>query len=190
LELPLVNTSLILRALKKGDKQAFANIYNQYHKRIYAFAFSITKSEYASEEILQNVFITLWKHKSKVDPSKSFDAFIFTITRNAAYNFLREVANRDSLKKELWQRIKSLNKQAYNDLIFNEYGDIVDNIVEALPKQQKAVYILSKEEGKTNKEIAELLGITEKTVKNHLWKATKLIRKQLTPHISAFLLFF
>jgi RNA polymerase sigma-70 factor (ECF subfamily) len=185
----ITNNKVLLESLKKGDKQAFATVYNVYHKKLYGFIYTITKSEYASEEILQNLFITLWKQKKKIDTSKSFDAFVFTIARNLTYNFLRDVATRDSFRKELWMRLKSLKKQAGNTLILKEYRDIVDNIVATLPKQQKAVYILSKEEGKTNKEIAELLGITEKTVKNHLWKAVKSVREQLQPHIVALLLF-
>lgn len=186
---PQENNIILLQSLKKGDKNAFATVYNNYQKKIFYFIFSITKSEYATEEILQNVFINIWDNKHKIDMSKSFNSFVYTIAKNLTYNFLREVAHRDSLKKELWKRIKHLKKHTENDIIFKEYSDIVEDIIDSLPNQKKAIYILSKQEGKSNSEIADLLGITEKTVKNHLWKTMQTIREQLQPHIISLLLF-
>lgn len=186
---PQENNKSLLLSLKKGDKKAFAIVYNTYQKKIFYFIFSITKSEYATEEILQNVFINLWNNRSKIDPYKSFNAFVYAIARNLTYNFLREVANRDSLKKEHWKRIKHLKKHTENDIIFKEYSDIVEDIISSLPNQKKSIYILSKQEGKTNAEIADLLGISEKTVKNHLWKTMQTIREQLQPHIISLILF-
>ena len=189
LNTPLENNKVLLRSLKKGDKNAFEAVYTYYNKRIFNFIFSITKSEYATEEILQNVFITIWNNKSKIDLSKSFNSFVYTIARNLTNNFLNEVACRNSLKKEFWKRIKDLKKYAENDVIFEEYSDIVENIISSLPKQKKAIYILSKQQGKSNSEIADLLGITEKTVKNHLWKTMQSIKEQLKPHIVSLILF-
>lgn len=154
-----------------------------YQKKLFYFVFSFTKSEYATEEILQEVFIKIWAIRDTIDPSCSFNSFIYTIARNHTYNYLRSVANRESLKQELWGNLRCYNAQTENTILFNEYEDIVNNILDSLPLKKRHIFILSKQQGKNNQEIADLLGISKKTVKNHLWKTLKHIRTQLQPHI-------
>ena len=178
------NKRNILLSLKKGDEEAFRKILEDYNDKLYYFIFSIAKSDYVSEEILQEVFIRVWTHRKSIDVSRSFDSFIYTIARNLTYNFLRNVANRESLKRELWKNITYFNKETEDTLLLNEYQEIVDDILSNLPKQKRSIFILSKREGKSNQEIADLLGISPKTVKNHLWKTLQLVKIQLQPHIN------
>ncbi|MCL6296369.1 RNA polymerase sigma factor [Jejuia spongiicola] len=177
------NEESTLLSLKNGDKDAFEVVFNAYQRKLYAFIYLITKSKYSTDEILQNVFITLWNSKSSIDTSKSFNSFIYTIARNLTYNHLRAIANKDSLKQELWENMIMSSNCTEDTLLYGEYSEILDDILLGLPKQKRAVFILSREEGKSNQEIADLLGISKKTVKNHLWKTLQLIREQLHPHI-------
>ena len=169
----------ILTSLKNGDREAFNVIFQTYQKKVYYFIYSIAKSKYHTEEVFQAVFIKIWSTKEKIDTSKSFDAFIFTIAKNMTYNHFRAIANRESLKQEVWQNIKHISCQTEDEVILSDYNDIVNDILLGFTKQKKSIYILSREEGKSNKEISDLLGISEKTVKNHLWtfigKQTKII---------------
>ena len=174
----------LLASLKKGNRAAFEAIFDLYENRLYYFVFSITKSEYATEEILQEVFIKIWTKKETIDPNRSFESFIFTIAKNLTYNYLRNIANQQSLKEEYWKNISSLNEETKDSILLAEYEDIVHDILQQIPTQKRSIYILSKQQGKSNKEIADLLGITQKTVKNHLWKTLQIIRTQLEPHIT------
>lgn len=174
----------LLASLKKGNRAAFEAIFDLYENRLYYFVFSITKSEYATEEILQEVFIKIWTKKETIDPKRSFESFIFTIAKNLTYNYLRNIANQQSLKEEYWKNISSLNEATKDSILLAEYEDIVHDILQQIPTQKRSIYILSKQQGKSNKEIADLLGITQKTVKNHLWKTLQIIRTQLEPHIT------
>ncbi|RTE55406.1 RNA polymerase sigma-70 factor [Arenibacter aquaticus] len=176
--------AFLLASLKKGNRAAFEAIFDLYEKRLYYFVFSITKSEYATEEILQEVFIKIWTKKETIDLDRSFESFIFTIAKNLTYNYLRNIANQQSLKEEYWKNITSLNEETKDSIILAEYEDIVNDILQQIPTQKRSIYILSKQQGKSNKEIADLLGITQKTVKNHLWKTLQIIRTQLEPHIT------
>ena len=174
----------LLASLKKGNRAAFEAIFDLYENRLYYFVFSITKSEYATEEILQEVFIKIWTKKETIDPKRSFESFIFTIAKNLTYNYLRNIANQQSLKEEYWKNISSLNEETKDSILLAEYEDIVHDILQQIPTQKRSIYILSKQQGKSNKEIADILGITQKTVKNHLWKTLQIIRAQLEPHIT------
>lgn len=172
----------IISLLKKGEQSAFREIFHLYEKKLYAFVFTITKSHYSTEELLQEIFIKLWQERERIDTSLSFNAFVYTIARNLTYNHLRKIANQENLKQELWQNISYLNA-VENQIIYSEYEDILEDILKQLPQRKRSIYILSKQEGKTNEEIADLLGISQKTVKNHLWKTLQTIKIQLEPHL-------
>lgn len=172
----------LIDLLKEGDRSAFRAIFDLYQKRLYAFIFSITKSHYSAEELLQEVFIKLWQEKENINTSLSFNAFVYTIARNLTYNHLRKAANQENLKQELWRNISHLN-DVENQLIFSEYEDILEDILKSIPQKKRSIFILSRQEGKTNQEIADLLGISQKTVKNNLWETLKTIKSQLQPHL-------
>ncbi|SNZ00468.1 RNA polymerase sigma factor [Flagellimonas pacifica] len=177
------NLEPLLLSLKKGDKIAFKAIFKMYRVKLFHFVFSLSKSDYVTEEILQEVFITVWTKRENIDVSKSFNSFIYTIARNATYNHLRSIANRESLKQELWKNLNKAHDQTQNAILLAEYQDIVNDILENIPTQKRSIFVLSKQQGKSNQEIADLLGISPKTVKNHLWKTLQIIKEQLQPHL-------
>ncbi|KQC28692.1 RNA polymerase sigma factor [Flagellimonas eckloniae] len=180
---PLSNSNNTLLALKRGEKSAFKSIFDQYEKGLYSFIVSITKSGYVAEEILQEVFIKIWTNRKTLDCTRSFDSYIYTVARNHTYNYLRKVANQESLKQEVWRNLEHSNHQTENMILSVEYDVILSDILEGLPLQKRSVFILSKQQGKSNQEIADLLNISPKTVKNHLWETLRLIKKQLRPHL-------
>ena len=172
-----------IELLKAGNPRAFKQIFLCYEKRLYYFVFSITKSEYIAEEILQEVFIKIWTNRESIDINRSFESFIFTITRNLTYNYLRDASRREAIRNELWSNVVAQQQDVESNVIFEEYKDIVEDIIQNLPVQKRSIYQLSRQEGKSNSEIAAILGISPKTVRNHLWNTMSTIRSQLKPYI-------
>lgn len=184
------NIAGVLLSLKNGERCAFREIFETYHKRLYYFVFSFTKSDFATEDILQEVFVKVWMKRETIDPSCSFDSYIYIIARNQTYNHLRRIANQESLKKEVWRNLKHYDRQTEDTVLLSEYQNIVDDILESLPVKKRSIFILSREQGKSNQEIADLLNISPKTVKNHLWKTLQLIKAQLQPYITEVIIAF
>ncbi len=184
----------LVKSLKKGDIAAFKDIFAFYERRLYYFVFSFTKSEYISEEIIQEIFIKIWENRKQISLKKSFHSYIFVLAKNRTFNYLRDASKRESIKRELWNNLSRQYEQIESDLFYSEYEDIVDDIVKSFPQTERSVYRLSIEEGKNNSEIASLLGLREKTVRNHLWKTKHAIKVQLQPYINhtlkLFLLYF
>lgn len=177
------NIDSILLSLKNGDKTAFNSIFHKYQEKLYSYVYSITKSDFATEEILQEIFIKIWTQRETINLSYSFSSYIYTISRNHTYNYLRSVSNQESLKQELWKNLTLYNNVTENIILSNEYEDILQEILNKLPKKKKCIFFLSKRQGKSNQEIADLLGISPKTVKNHLWKILQFIKVEIHPYI-------
>src|SRR5690625_2792224 len=107
-----IANSKLVRSLKAGNPLAFREVYNLFEKKLYVFAFSITKSSYISEEIIQEVFIRIWERRELIDPNRSFDSYIFTITRNLVYNYLRDASRREDIRNEFWFNIKEQHQRS------------------------------------------------------------------------------
>ncbi|WP_461534217.1 RNA polymerase sigma-70 factor [Sinomicrobium sp.] len=172
----------LIKGIKRGDRIAFGRLFILMRKKLYFFVLSYTKSGYAADEIVQEVFIRIWQKREKIKPA-TFYTLIFVMARNLTYNYLRDTMRRETAREELWEAVtksKSHN-QTETQLYYKEYCAIVGDIVNQLPVQKRKIYRLSREQGKSNAEIAAILGITTKTVKNHLWKTMTVIKRGIRP---------
>lgn len=185
----LTDTNIVKR-FKKGDVEAFDTIYHNYSKKLFHFALGLVKDKDISEDLVQEVFVKLWEKRDQVDPNLNFDNYIFTITYNSIRKFFRnqstETKAMDLLLKDSPEHIESI----YGTVIYNEMLDRASKIVETLPTKRKIVYKLSRQEGMKIKEIADKLDISTRTAENHLAKALKYLREELSDISLPLLLFF
>jgi len=171
---------------------AFDAIYNKYCHRLYKFVFVYLKREEDAEEIVQEVFIKVWNARDKIDVYSSFKSFLFTIAYNETMSLLRkrliEAKSREYLKSI--QQIET-SDQVINELQYKELDDRLQASLNQLTPRQKEIFILSREEGLTHKEIAEKLNISESTVNNHLVSTLKFLKSRINGDliINAFFLY-
>ncbi|MDX9883116.1 MAG: RNA polymerase sigma-70 factor [Prolixibacteraceae bacterium] len=184
------NTELLL-LLKKGDMVAFNTIYNKYSYKLHEFVLMYLKQQEDAEEIVQEVFIKIWELRGKIDIYSSFESFLFTISYNATISLLRK---RISEKKSR-EYLKSLQQidaaeQVIDEIQFKELDEKVQSLLEQLTPRQKEIYILSREDGLTHKEIAQKLNISESTVNNHLVTTIKYLKSHIDSNLAISALFF
>jgi RNA polymerase sigma-70 factor (ECF subfamily) len=84
---------ILVKNLKAGDESSFRALFHRYQEDLYCYTRSLVKIEAQAEEIVQDVFLKVWLNRHTLDTKLSFKAFIFTITRNLAFNFLKKAAN-------------------------------------------------------------------------------------------------
>ena len=169
----------ILLRMKQGDELAFEKIYRLYSPKLYGKLLRLLKSVPQTEEILQDVFLKIWEYRSFIDPEKSFNAFLFKIAENKAYDFFRKAARDKKLEAELIA-LSTINYIALEEFVAdNEKLVLLENAISKLPPQRQQVFRLCKLEGKSYKEVSELLGISLSTISDHIVKATKSIREHL-----------
>ena len=173
------NTELV-KLLKKDDMKAFDIIYKKYSRRLYGFVFRYIKQEADTEEIVQDVFIKIWKCRNKMDVYSSFESFLFTIAHNATVNLLKKRAT----EQKYVEHVKSLQiiNESYeltDEIHYKELMQKFQGLVNELSPRQKEIFQLSREDGLSNKEIAEKLGISVQTVKNHLVTTLSFLKSKL-----------
>lgn len=174
-----LNLDITLQSLANDNDDALALIFNHYYPRLYNFAHSFLKLDEGIDDILQEVFVKIWQKRKSITSSASFNSLIFTITKNLLLNELRNRLTSENMKKQVAELAMA---SAYNAQNPTEYEDLktkVDEIIETLPERSKEVFLLSRKEGLSHKEIAEKLNISTKTIEYHISQATKTLREKL-----------
>ncbi|GAB3417629.1 RNA polymerase sigma factor [Niabella aquatica] len=175
-------TALIER-LKNSDVRAYTQIYDLYHERLYAFILRFVKIPELAEDILQEVFLTLWRVRAKIDSSQSFQAYLYKISRNCVFKTLKKTARQQFFLERI-QLVSCLQTGPGEDqLRWKEYENILLKAIEHLPPQRKKVFQMCREDGKSYDRVAEELGISKNTVKEHMILATKTIKLYLNQYI-------
>jgi RNA polymerase sigma-70 factor, ECF subfamily len=176
--------------LKNEDYTAFDALFKKYSESVYAFSVSITKESYIAEDITQLVFIKIWQKRELLDEFLSFKSFLFRITYNEIISWIRK-ANSEKRRISSFVGSSSFESDETASLVeFNSINSIAEQIIEQLPEKRKEIFKLSREQGLTNREIADKLGISVKTVENQMTAALKLLKEKLGSNEILGLLFF
>ena len=170
----------LVKLLKKGDITAFDIIYKKYSRRLYGFVFGYVKQETDTEEIVQEVFLKIWKSRNKINVYSSFESFLFTVAHNATVNVLKKRA----IEQKYVDHVKSLQQidntyELTDEIQYKELVAKYQDLLKELSPRQKEIFHLSREEGLSHKEIAEKLGISANTVKNHLVATISFLKKRI-----------
>lgn len=183
--------SQYIHGLKKGDTPSFEYLYNAWSGKLYNFVMRISQGDrYLSEEIVQSVFIKVWESRQSLDPAKSFGAYLCTIAKNQLVNIYQhrmlELLYSERVKNS--DHIENTTEKEVDYHLLEEY---LNSLIEQLPPARKEVFVLSRRNMLTNKEIAERLNLSENTVESQLTKATSFLRNEVSKHynLSVSLLF-
>jgi len=164
-----------IEALRGGDHRAFERVFDAFFGRVKAFIFGYVKSVADAEELAEEVFVGLWMNRAALDPSRSFGAYLHTVARNSALNFLRRKFVRDRYADA--PAVEGEGATPEEEIVARETALLIEMAVERMPAQRREIYRLSRGEGLTNGEIAERLGTTKRTVESQLSAALKEIKK-------------
>lgn len=166
-----------IKAIKEDNHQIFTQVYDLYHTQIYSFILLKTRSEYIAEEVTQLTFIKLWKQRNQLNEQLGIHIQIFGMARQVMIDLLRKESNRFKYEGE------SANTPFTDSLITaiesKDILQIMEQDIENMPKMRRIVFELSRKQGLTHKEIAQLYSISPKTVEHHIGKALM----QLKQHI-------
>lgn len=169
----------LMLEIKAGNMLAFDCLYRKYGNQLYGFALSFLKSPEEAENIIQEVFLSLWEHRHSVINEASVKYYVFSIAYNSSISVLRKKIRETKFIDHL-KSLQDIQHDTVNtELEFNELNDKLNQVIDQLPPRQREVFLLHRIDGLKYRDISERLGISVNTIENHMSKALKTIRKKL-----------
>lgn len=179
----------LLYRLVESDEVAFEILFKRYQNKVFGYAMKISQSKIQAEEIVQNVFLQIWINRAGLNKIDNFGGYVRVMARNEALQFLRRVAIENRHQNNVAHEWTEIHNETEQSLQFNEARHLLNNVIDALPTQQKLVYNMCHLEGRKQQDVALKLHISPLTVKSHLRQAVLKVRKAMYIKIGAAILF-
>ena len=175
---PVIPASVI-DAFRNGSEEAFREIFMAYDGRLSAYAAKICITPEDAEEVVQDVFTSLWEHRADMK-GNDISGWLITVCHNKALKSLR----RQTLHADISNlpKVPADLSDPLQQLYFHEIEQYIHTIIQSLPPMRKKIFLMSRDEGKSYQQIADELGISVLTVKKQVNLALGHLRKQVTPY--------
>lgn len=168
----------LLTFIRKGDKEAFAALFDRYWGKAFQMAYQKLNSRQATEEIVQELFIALWNKHSSLS-IHNFSSYLYTCIKNKCLNYIEsriiERRHWDYYRQFIPRSDYSTEKMVSYDVLL----EAINTGMEGLPKKTRRVFQLNRLEGRSISEIANVLNLSEKAIEYHLTRSLKHLRMHL-----------
>lgn len=181
----------IVKKMIDGDIDSFKYFFDKYYDDLCNFVHIYLHNKALSEEIVQDIFVYFWENREKLKISTSVKSYLFSASKYKSLNLLRDTKTQKKIIEKIG-RIEPIHtpdcENSYIDI--DEFKKILGTAVDQLAPKCREIFLLSKQKELSNKEIAEQLGISVKTVENQMTIALKKLREYLTPYREKIFLLF
>lgn len=164
----------LIKLLQQGDRAAFESIYCRYFNAVFRNVHKLTRNVLATEDIVQDVFLALWKSRERINPERSVSNWLFALSYYKAVDQLRKQI-RQSLATEAIKNTATIDTDDNGQ--FEMQWQLLENALTQLSPQKRRVFELCKLEGRSYEEAAALMQISKHTVKEYLSSATHFLKE-------------
>ncbi len=171
----------IVKSINEGDEAAFEKLFYEYYSDLCRMAFQIVNCRETAEDTVQTIFLNVWQSRKSWQINVSLKAYLYRAVKNRAINRSNKRKIRERVKRDF-----SDENRYSNQILENNRGDSsralvkkIWSVAEAMPEKRQFVFTLHRKYGLTYKEISEVMGISSKTVENHMGLALKQIREEV-----------
>jgi len=169
-----LHLSMLFEKINHGDKQAFNEFYSCYASRLLNFAKQMLMDADTAEEMVSDLFVQIWTKRAIIGEIQKPQLYLYKSLKNACLNEIRKnVYASQTIDNELEECTAAQTPDPLDILIDKELHIILTEAVNSLPMQRKVIFTLIREDGLKQKEVAELLDISLRTVENQLYRAVK-----------------
>lgn len=176
----------LYQSIRKGDKKAFENFYKSYHPKLFAYGMSILKDEENVRDLVQESFITFWENRTHIIADYSVTAYLFKIFQNKCLKQIRFNAVRTNFSNLSELKLQEIELSYYDpdenilgSIFMHDVETLYAKAIQKLPEQCREIFVLSRQHQMKSNEIALKLGISVRTVENHIYKAMRIIREEM-----------
>jgi RNA polymerase sigma-70 factor (family 1) len=169
----------LVESLRNGSEESFTIIYHQYHRYLYYFSLRFVKSPALAEEVVHDVFLKVWENRERLKTELSFKGYLIKITKNHVLNLLARASREEKIRSEILYFTPEGSEDTENSIYDRDYQKHAEEIISMLPEQRQRIFRMYRYDDMSGDEIAVLLNISKGTVKDHLLKANRFIRKHL-----------
>lgn len=174
-----MDSKALIRGLRRGESASYEELFRLHFARFVAFAYAITRDRVASEDLVQEAFMKIWINRSKLDENLSLENYLYVLVKRAVLNFIRDRKFVEALDSDGLLELAG-DSDTIGRISEKETRERLISGVASLPPQRRTVFLLSREEGLSNKAIAERLGLSEKTVERHITLALSDLRRHFS----------
>jgi len=171
----------LLRLIQKDDEIAFRVFYERYWERLYAHVYAALQDDDEAKDIVQDIFIQVWNNRATLYVENTFEPYLFKSAKNQVFSLYRNKKFKLDKEEELIERLGRL-EETDDRLMEKELNTIIDAELDKMPVYVRLCYQLSRKEGKSIREIAEKLSLSEQTVKNYISESLRRLRIELKNH--------
>jgi len=179
---------VLLSRLLSGDRAAFSIIFSAYYKDLVAFAMSYTHSQQTSEEIAQDTFVKLWEDHETAQIDQSLKSYLLTTVRNKCINLYKHSKVMQMHADDVRDRSPFFECDTDNYLLFSELQDQLDTALKKLPDEISGPFRMNRNQGLKYHEIADILGVSVRTIEVRIGKALHLLRIYLKDYFQIIIL--
>lgn len=165
--------------LRCGDPPAFDEVYRRYWKMLAQYAYKLTGCKKEVSDIVQDVFVSLWRRRQEFTPSGALKPYLFKCVRNLSLRYLEKNIHQKKYFESLAAFAQQLQVSDVRVAEANDLEEKLNGAVARLPEKMRDVFMLSRYEHLSHREIARKLGIAETTVKKQVSNALKLLRSEV-----------
>lgn len=164
--------------IQNGDEEAFTELVDKYSPYLYSYAVSLTRDRFQAQDIVQNIFTSLWINKEKLNLDINLRSYIYKCVYNEFIDLYRKNKSQTELEL-LYQDMFYKHINSLSDDYLEKKIKILKKEIEKLPDKSKEIFLLSKSDGFTNKEISDILNLNIKGVEYHITKCYKILRNKI-----------
>lgn len=175
----MVSDKQLVRSIKYGDAKAFEELFRKYYDRFFSFACALLNDADAAEDILQNVFLKLWIGRERLDEDRSVSNYLLVSIRNEIYDHLYQKYNQAVVHCSI-PEVEDNSGDIDAIIAGSETSRTVGNAINKMPAQRRKIFIMSRYQHLSSRQIAESLDISERTVERHIYLALKDLKQTLS----------
>lgn len=159
-------------------KRKFEQFFIMVFPKVKAFAWKVLKSEDDAEDVAQDVFVKFWDTPEIWDHQETWNSYVYSMTRNHIYNFLKHKAVETNYQEQMADEASpSVEIDIHDQLYAKEIELLVKLALDTMPEQRRKAFVMSRQEGMTNQEIADKLQLSIRTVERHIYLALQELKK-------------